>query len=87
MKNQTQKIEDVKTHLGAMRVEPTETGYYVRFRKSKSHKIMLDDIFQFEDVMEEDGWKRIGEYEIMLTSEAFEEVYRNYYNKLYDPHW
>lgn len=76
-------IQTVKEILGAMKVEETINGYYVRFRKSKSNKIMLDDIFKFEDIMEEDGWKRIGTYEVRLTEEAFEEIYKRYMEKLY----
>lgn len=79
----TEKIEIVKNQLGAMKVEEMINGYYVRFRKSKSNKVMIDDIFKFEDVMNEDGWYRIGTYELRLTEEAFEEIYNNYMKKLY----
>ena len=79
-----QKIEVVRKQLGAMRIEEVEDGYYVRFRKSKNNKIMLDDIFQFEDVMEEDwGAKRIGDYEFIMTEKGVEYIYRSYMNKLY----
>ena len=78
-----QKIETVRKQLGAMKIEKVEDGYYVRFRKSKSNKVMLDDIFRFEDVMEEEGWKRIGEYEMRITDELFEGIYGNYMDKLY----
>lgn len=77
------KIETVKKQLGAMKVEETINGYYVRFRKSKNRKIMLDDLFKFEDVMEEDGWKRIGTYEIKLSEKAFERIYDDYMEKLF----
>ena len=77
------KIEVVKSVLEAMKVEEMVNGYYVRWRKSKNRKIMLDDLFKFEDVMEEDGWKRIGTYEVRLTEEAFEEIYKRYMDKLY----
>lgn len=77
------KMEIVKKQLGAMKIEEREDGYYVRFRKSKNRKWMLDDIFEYEDVMEEDGWKRIGEFEIMITEERFEKLYKNYMDKLY----
>ena len=77
------KIETVKKLLKAMKVEETINGYYVRWRKSKNRKIMLDDLFEFEDVMEKDGWKRIGTYEVRLTEEAFEEIYNNYMEKLF----
>lgn len=77
------KIEIVKNQLKAMKVEETINGYYVRWRKSKNRKIMLDDIFTFEDVMNEDGWFRIGTYEVRLTEEAFERLYKNYMDRLY----
>lgn len=81
---QDKKIETVRKHLGAMKIEKTEKGYYVRFRKSKNNKIMLDDIFKFEDVMEEDwGAKRIGDYEFTMTEKGFEYIYENYMSKLY----
>lgn len=78
-----EKIEIVKNQLKAYKVEETINGYYVRWWKSKNRKLMLDDLFKFEDVMEEDGWKRIGTYEVRLTEEAFEEIYQRYMNKLY----
>lgn len=77
------KIETVKKQLGAMKVDEMTNGYYIRFRKSKNRKIMLDDLFKFEDVMNEDGWFRIGTYELRLTDEAFEELYKRYMEKLY----
>ena len=78
------KIDTVRKHLGAMKLEETENGYYVRFRKSKNNKIMLDDIFQFKDVMEEDwGAKRIGDYEFTMTEKGFEYIYKDYMSKLY----
>ena len=77
------KIETVKNILKAHKVEEMTNGYYIRFRKSKNIKIMLDDLFQFEDVMNEDGWYRIGTYELRLTEEAFEEIYKRYMEKLY----
>lgn len=76
-------IETVKNILKAHKVEEMTNGYYVRFRKSKSNKMMIDDLFRFEDVMNEDGWYRIGTYELRLTEEAFEEIYNNYMKKLY----
>lgn len=76
-------IETVKKILKAHKVEEMTNGYYIRFRKSKSNKAMLDDLFKFEDVMSEDGWFRIGTYELRLTDEAFEEIYNNYMKKLY----
>lgn len=76
-------IETVKKILKAHKVEETINGYYVRFRKSKSNKAMIDDLFKFEDVMNEDGWFRIGTYELRLTDEAFEELYKRHMEKLY----
>lgn len=78
-----EKMETVKKVLGAMKVEETINGYYIRFRKSKNRKIMLDDLFKFEDVMNEDGWYRIGTYELRLTEEAFERIYDDYMEKLF----
>lgn len=77
------KIETVKKILKAHKVEEMTNGFYVRFRKSKSNKAMLDDIFQFEDVMNEDGWFRIGTYELRLTEERFEKIYDDYMEKLF----
>lgn len=78
------KIEIVKNQLGAMKVEQkSEDDFYVRFRKSESNKAMLDDIFQYEDIMKGDGWKRIGDYELTLNHEAFEEIYQRYMDKIY----
>lgn len=76
-------IETVKNILKAHKIEEMTNGYYIRFRKSKSNKVMLDDLFKFEDVMSEDGWFRIGTYELRLTDEAFEQIYNNYMKKLY----
>ena len=75
--------ETIKKLLGAMTVNEMINGYYVRFRKSKSNKAMLDDIFKFEDIMEEDGWKRIGTYEVRLTDEAVKELYERHMKKLF----
>lgn len=76
-------IETVKKILKAHKVEEMTNGYYIRFRKSKSNKAMLDDLFTFEDVMNEDGWFRIGTYELRLTDEAFKELYERHMKKLY----
>lgn len=81
MQIENKKIENVKEFLSAMKVEQKENGVYIRWRKSKNRKLMLDDIFKFPDVMEEDGWKRIGDFEVLLTIEAFEEVHKNYESK------
>lgn len=77
------KIKTVKKLLSAMTVNEMTNGFYVRFRKSKSNKAMLDDIFQFEDAMNEDGFFRIGTYELRLTEEAFERIYDDYMKKLF----
>ena len=77
------KNEIVRKHLGAMKIEKTEKGYYVRYRKSKNRKIMLDEIFKFEDVMEEDGWKRIGDFEVVITEKAFEWIYTQHMRTLF----
>ena len=76
-------IETVKKILKAHKVEEMTNGYYIRFRKSKSNKAMIDDLFKFEDVMNEDGWFRIGTYELRLSNEAFEELYERHMKKLY----
>lgn len=64
-----------------LKLEKTENGYYARWRKSKNNKLMLDDLFRFEDVMQEDGWTRLSEYEVNLTEEAFEDIYTSWRNK------
>ena len=76
-------INTVKNILGAMKVEEMTNGYYIRFRKSKSNKAFLDGLFKFENVANEDGWYRIGTYELRLTDEAFEEIYERYMEKLF----
>ena len=83
MRTQEQKMDTVKTQLKAMRINEMINGYYVRFRKSKSNKAFLDGLFKFEDVMNEDGWYRIGTYELRLSEEAFEDIYNRYMEKLY----
>ena len=37
------KTEIVKEYLGAMKVIKRENCYYIRFRKSKTNKILVDD--------------------------------------------
>lgn len=69
------KLEAVKKQMNFMKLEKTENGYYARWRKSKNNKAMIDDLFEFEDVMQEDGWNRIGEYEVTLTEKAVEDIY------------
>ena len=71
------KIEIVKKEFGAMKVNEMINGYYVRFRKSKSNKRML------EEVANEDGFFRIGTYELRLTDKAFEELYERHMEKLF----
>lgn len=77
------KIESVKKLLKAMKIDEMTNGYYVRFRKSKSNKAFLDELFKFEDVANEDGFFRIGTYELRLTDKAFEELYKRYMEKLF----
>lgn len=77
------KIETVRNYLGAMKLEKTEDGYYVRYRKSEKNKAMLDDIFQY-DWIEEDGWKRIGDFEITITEKEFNRMHKLYMNTLYN---
>lgn len=77
------KIEIVRKELGAMKVNEMVNGYYVRFRKSKSNKRMLNDFFENEEVANEDGFFIIGTYEIRLTDEAFERIYKDYMDKIF----
>ena len=77
------KIKTVKNLLGAMTVNEMTNGIYVRFRKSKSNKAFLDGLFKFEDVANEDGFFRIGTYELRLTDKAFEELYERHMEKLF----
>lgn len=77
------KIEIVKKQLGAMTLNEMINGYYVRFRKSKNNKLMLEDIFEDEDIANEDGWYIIGTYEVRLTDEAFERIYKDYMDKIF----
>ena len=58
-------------------------GYYVRFRKSKSNKRILNDIFENEEVANEDGFFIIGTYELRITQKAFDDIYKNYMEKIY----
>lgn len=77
------KIETVRKYLGAMKLEKTENGYYVRYRKSEKNKAMLDDIFQY-DWIEEDGWHRISDFEITITEKEFNRMHKLYMNTLYN---
>lgn len=77
------KIEIVRKELGAMKVNEMVNGYYVRFRKSKSNKRMLNDLFEDEEVANEDGFFIIGTYEVRLTDEAFERIYKDYMDKIF----
>ena len=81
MTTEQQKIEAVQKQLKAMTINEMVNGYYVRFRKSKSNKAFLDGLFKFEDVANEDGFFRIGTYELRLTEEAFNEIYTRYVNR------
>lgn len=77
------KIEIVRKELGAMKVNEMVNGYYVRFRKSKSNKRMLNDFFEDEEVANEDGFFIIGTYELRITQKAFDDIYENYMNKIF----
>ena len=77
------KMEIVKRELGAMTINEMINGYYIRFRKSKSNKRMLNDLFEDEEVANEDGFFIIGTYEVRLTEEAFESIYNNYMERLF----
>lgn len=77
------KMEIVKKELGAMTINEMINGYYVRFRKSKSNKRILNDIFENEEVANEDGFFIIGTYELRITQKAFDDIYKNYMEKIY----
>ena len=77
------KMEIVKKELKAFKMMKMINGYYIRFRKSKSNKRMLNDFFENEEVMNEDGFFRIGTYEVRLTDEAFERIYKDYMDKIF----
>ena len=80
------KMEIVKKELKAFKINEINeiiNGYYIRFRKSKSNKRMLNDFFENEEVMNEDGFFRIGTYEVRLTDEAFERIYKDYMDKIF----
>lgn len=77
------KMEIVKKELKAFKINEMINGYYIRFRKSKSNKRMLNDFFENEEVMNEDGFFRIGTYEVRLTDEAFERIYKDYMDKIF----
>ena len=76
-------MEIVKKELGAMTINEMINGYYVRFRKSKSNKRILNDIFENEEVANEDGFFIIGTYELRITQKAFDDIYKNYMEKIY----
>ena len=76
-------MEIVKKELGAMKVNEMVNGYYVRFRKSKSNKRMLNDLFENEEVANEDGFFMIGTYELRTTQKAFDDIYENYMEKIF----
>lgn len=78
------KMEIVKKELKAFKINEMINGYYVRFRKSKNNKLMLEDIFEDEDIANEDGWYIIGTYEVRLTDEAFERIYKDYMDKIFN---
>ena len=78
------KMEIVKKELKAFKINKMINGYYVRFRKSKSNKRMLNDLFENEEVANEDGFFIIGTYEVRLTDEAFERIYKDYMDKIFN---
>lgn len=77
-------MEIVKKELKAFKINEMVNGYYVRFRKSKANKRMLNDLFENEEVANEDGWYIIGTYEVRLTDEAFERIYKDYMDKIFN---
>ena len=77
------KMEIVKKELKAFKMMKMINGYYIRFRKTKTNKRMLNDFFENEEVMNEDGFFRIGTYEVRLTDEAFERIYKDYMDKIF----
>ena len=76
------KIEDVKNYLGALKVEQKENGYYIRFRKSKTNKILVDEYYEISK-LEDDGTVRLSDYELLITETEFERIYQIYISKLY----
>lgn len=77
------KMEIVKKELKAFKINEMVNGYYVRFRKSKANKRMLNDLFENEEVANEDGFFIIGTYELRITQKAFDDIYENYMEKIF----
>ena len=76
------KTETVKQYLGAMKVEERENGYYIRFRKSKTNKILVDEYYEISK-LEDDDTVRLSDYELLITETEFERIYQIYISKLY----
>ena len=76
------KMENVKEFLGAMKVEQKENGYYIRFRKSKTNKIKVEQYCEILE-LEDERFERLGEYELLISNEEFEDIYKTYMGKLY----
>ena len=76
------KTEIVKGYLGAMKVEQREDGYYIRFRKSKTNKILVDEYYEISK-LEDDGTVKLSDYELLITETEFERIYQMYMSKLY----
>ena len=76
------KIETVKDFLHAMRIEERENGYYIRFRKSKTNKILVDEYYEISK-LEDDDIVRLSDYELLITKTEFERLYKMYMDKLY----
>ena len=76
-------MEIVKKELKAFKINEMVNGYYIRFRKSKANKRMLNDLFENEEVANEDGFFIIGTYELRITQKAFDDIYNNYMEKIF----
>ena len=76
------KIESVKQYIGAMKIEETPEGFYIRFRKSKNNKTKADQYHEILE-LEDENFKRIGEYEFIISEKEFERIYKMYHDKLY----
>ena len=76
------KIETVKNFLHAMKIEEREDGYYIRFRKSKTNKILVDQYYEISK-LEDDDIVRLSDNELLITKTEFERLYKMYMDKLY----
>lgn len=81
--NVIKKIETVKNYIGAMKVEQRETGYYVRFRKSKSNKIKADQYCEILELEDDALIERISDYEFIISEKELNELYDSYMRKLF----